>query len=125
MPKQELLYKELSEKIISSVYSIFSELGYGHPEKVYQKAFELELKKSGLRYKRENYSLIKYDGEVAGKYFLDFLTEDKIAIEFKVRREIYESDWLQLLNYLKATDLKVGLLIIFTKEGPKIKRIVN
>lgn len=60
-----------------------------------------------------------------GRYFLDFLIDDKIAVEIKVRREIYEIDWIQLLNYLKANSLKVGLLIVFTKYGVKIKRVAN
>lgn len=104
---------------------IFLELGYGYPEKIYQKALEKELKKQKIPYKRECYSKILYDGEVVGRYFLDFLIEDKIAVKLKVRREIYECDWIQLLNYLKARELRVGLLIVFQKHGVKVKRVVN
>lgn len=53
------------------------------------------------------------------------MIDDKVAVELKVRREVYESDWIQLLNYLKAKDLRVGLLIVFTKQGVAVKRLVN
>jgi len=123
--EKEYAYIELTEKIIGFAFKIFKELGYGHPEKVYQKCFALELSKSRFDFQREKYSKIKYDGSVVGKYFLDFLVNDKVAVEIKVRREIYENDWIQLLNYLKARKLKVGLLLVFTKEKVIVKRLVN
>ena len=118
-------YMDLTEKIIGFTFKIFKEMGYGHPEKVYQKCFESELSKAGLKFQREKYSRIKYDGQVVGRYFLDFLIEDKIAVEIKVRREIYENDWIQLLNYLKARSIKIGLLLVFTKAKVIVKRLVN
>ncbi len=123
--KDEYLYADLTEKLIGFVFKIFKEMGYGHPEKIYQKCFESELLGAGLKYQREKYSKIKYDGEVVGRYFLDFLVENTIAVEIKVRREIYENDWVQLLNYLKARNLKVGLLLVFTKSKVIVKRLVN
>lgn len=125
MEDKDFLFGDLTKTIISSANLVFLELGYGYPEKIYQSALEKEFKKADLIFTREVYSKIKYDGEVVGRYFLDFLVEKKVAIEIKVRREIYESDWIQLLNYLKANDLRVGLLIIFTKYGIKIKRVMN
>ena len=123
--EQEYLFEDLSEKLIGFAFKIFKEMGYGHPEKIYQKCFESELANSNIVYQREKYSKIKYDGQVVGRYFLDFLIDDKIAVELKVRREIYENDWIQLLNYLKAKNLKVGLLLVFTKSKVVIKRLVN
>ena len=123
--KHQFLYEELSSQLIGISYSIYNELGYGHPEKVYQKAFEVELRKNKIDYSREKYHKILYDGEVVGKYYLDFLIDKKIALELKVRRELYESDIQQLISYLKATRLKVGILIVFTKTKPLIKRLVN
>lgn len=121
----DFLFGNLTKIIINSANAVYSELGYGHPEKVYQKAIELELNQKKISFCREVYSKVKYDGMVVGKYFLDFLVESKVAVEIKVRREIYESDWIQLLNYLKANNLKVGLLIVFMKYGVKVKRIMN
>lgn len=123
--KEEYLYLDLTEKLIGFAFKIFKEMGYGHPEKVYQKCFELELKNSGVKYQREKYSKIKYDGETVGRYFLDFLVENNVAVEIKVRREIYQNDWIQLLNYLKARNLKIGLLLVFTKSGVIVKRLAN
>jgi len=118
-------HSKLTEKIISLAFKVFNELGYGLPEKVYQKAFAVELKSSDISYKRECYGVIEYAGEVIGKYFLDFLIDDKVAIEFKVRNEIYHSHVSQLLNYIKAKHLQIGLLIVFSKDGVKLKRLVN
>ena len=123
--KEAYLFEDLTEKLIGFAFKIFKEIGYGHPEKVYQKCFESELASANLEYQREKYSKIMYDGEVVGKYFLDFLVDGKIAVEIKVRREIYENDWIQLLNYLKAKKLKVGLLLVFTKRKVIVKRLAN
>ena len=123
--KQELLYKDLTSKILSAVYDVFENLGYGYKEKIYQNALEKELLKRNLTFARECYGKILYDGEVVGKYYLDFLVEDTVAVELKVRRELFDSDKVQLLEYLKAKHLKVGLLVVFSKEKPIVKRFIN
>ncbi len=125
MVMQELEYKDITSKVISAAFQIFEVMGYGYPEKAYQRALELELSKRGLAFKRECYGKIMYDGEFVGKYFLDFLVENKVAVELKVRREMYDSDVVQLLGYLKSHNIKVGLLIVFAKQKPVIKRLVN
>lgn len=125
MKQGEYPLSELTEKIISCAFDVFNELGYGLPEKVYQKALAKSLDDKNLSYDREKYSLIKYKTCIVGKFFLDFLVENKVALELKVRNEIYESDVIQLLNYLKSERSKVGLLLAFTREGVKIKRLIN
>ena len=117
--------EDLTQKVIGCAFKIFNEIGYGYSEKVYQQAMSIELEKSGVSFEREKYAKILYDGQVAGRFFLDFLIDNKLAVEIKVRREIFPSDWTQLLNYLKAKDLKVGLLIVFSKHKVLIKRLVN
>jgi GxxExxY protein len=123
--KSQYLYSNETDQIIGICYKVLNALGYGHPEKVYHRSIEKEFKKVGLKYRHEAYHKIKYDNEVVGRYFLDFVVGDKIAVEVKVRREIFETDWRQLLNYLKATNLELGLLIVFSKDGIKIKRVIN
>jgi len=123
--KEKFLFGDITDKIIAASYKVYNELGYGHPEKVYQNSLAVELEKIGLKYRRESYSKILYDKTIVGRYFLDFLVEDKTAVEIKVRRELYKSDWLQLISYLKSNKIKVGLLIVFAKENLKIKRVVN
>lgn len=121
----KLLYEELTEKIIKSCFDVYNQMGYGYPEKTYQKALETEFNKKKLDYKRELYSKILYDGKVVGRFFLDFLVEDKVALELKVRRQMYDTDWIQLLNYLKAKHLQVGILTVFTNKTVLIKRVAN
>lgn len=122
---RKYLYQDVTDKIIGACFDVYNKLGYGYPEKVYHRALEKEFNKRKLEYKRELYGKILYDGDIVGRYFLDFIVESKVALEIKVRREIYESDWIQLLNYLKSKDLKAGLLIVFSKFELKIKRVVN
>ena len=104
---------------------LFLELGYGLPEKVYQQALEEELKTNKIQYCREKYGAITYKNQRIGKYFIDFLIEHRVAVELKVRNEIYQDHINQLLNYLKSEKLKVGLLLAISKNGILIKRIVN
>jgi len=123
--ERELLYKHLTERIIAACFKIYNQMGYGYPEKIYQKSLEIEFQSQKIEYKREVYSRILYDGKIAGKFFLDFLVDDKVALEMKVRRNMYESDWIQLLNYIKANNIRVGILAVFTKYKVEIKRIIN
>ena len=116
---------KLTKKIIGIAFKVYNSLGYGYPERIYQKAFAVELNNINLKYEKEKYSKILYDGRIAGRFFLDFLVGNKIAVELKVRREIYETDWIQILHYLKATGLKVGILLVFSKSGVLIKRLIK
>ena len=123
--KHKFIYEDLTGQIIDLAKKIYKNLGYGLPEKIYQRALDVELKNRDLNFIRESYCRIEYKGKFIGKFFLDFFVEDKVAVELKVRNELYEGDCIQLLNYLKAKNLKVGLLIVFTSFGVKLKRIVN
>ena len=122
---EDYLYKDLTEKIIGCCFAVYNELKYGYPEKTYQNAIASELEKKKLTFQRESYSKILYDGKAVGRFFLDFLVEDKVALEIKVRRQLYPTDWAQLLNYFKAKKLSVGLLAGYTPEKVVIKRLIN
>lgn len=121
----EYLHQDLTKVIIALCFKVYNQLGYGCPEKVYQKALELEFVENKIQFKRELYSKILYGGKIAGRFYLDFLVDDRVAVELKVRRNVYESDWIQLLNYLKSTGKELGLLIVFTSEKVQIKRVIN
>jgi GxxExxY protein len=123
--QEEYPNSELTSKIIKCAFEVYNELGYGLPERVYQKALASAMSIAGLSYVREAYGLIKFRDQPVGKYFLDFLVENSVAIELKVRNEIYEQHQIQLLNYLKAKKLRVGLILAITNDGVKIKRIAN
>ena len=123
--KKEIIFPELSYKIIGIAYKVFNSLQYGHQEKYYQRAFELELKKEKIKYEKEKEVALNYDGSKIGKYFLDFLVEGKIIVELKVLSVYRYKNIRQVLEYLKETNKKLAILIYFTQEGVKYRRVIN
>jgi len=121
----KLIYPDLSYKMVGILFTVYNDLGYGYQEKYYQRAVSEELKKAKLSYRRERKALIKYRDRIIGRYFIDFVIENKIVVEIKVANSFYKKDINQVLGYLKATGLKLGILFIFTKCSLKFKRIVN
>jgi GxxExxY protein len=123
--KIDLIHKDLSYKVIGILYKTFNELGYGYQEKYYQKAIASLLKRDLLKFKEQLYVPITFNGDKIGSYFLDFLIDDKIILEIKKGNQFYKKDIEQVYAYLKQYDIKLGILARFTKDGVKIKRIVN
>lgn len=123
--KADLLYPELSYQIIGMVFDVFYKIGYGFSEKQYGKAIEIALKETGLNYKKELPVRINYKGVFLTTNYLDFLIDDKIILELKQGDFFPKKDMDQIYKYLKVTNLKLGLLIRFTKSGVKFKRILN
>lgn len=121
----KLLYPELSYQIVGAVFSVYNNLGYGYQEKYYQRSLAKELEKARLQYRREHKVVIKYRGTVIGRYFIDFVVERSVVVELKVCNDFLYKDIKQVLAYLKASKLRLGLLCIFTKQGIKVKRLVN
>lgn len=119
--KEEYLHKELTAEIINRFYKVYNTLGYGFLEKVYEKALKYELEKAGLHVERQKPINVYYETELVGEYFADLLVENKVIIELKATETICEEHENQLINYLKATDIEVGLLVNFGKR-PEIKR---
>ena len=107
--------------MINSFYTVYNTLGYGFLEKVYENALIHELKKRGLRVQQQMPIHVYYDGELVGEYFADLLVEDKVILELKAAEDIAAQHKAQLLNYLKATEIEVGLLLNFGPE-PKFAR---
>ncbi len=123
--KQDLIYPELSYKLVGLAYNVFNELGHGHLEKIYQKAYAKELKEAGIVFKEQAPYQVIYKEEVIGNNYLDFLIEEKVIIELK-RSDFYSKKYNdQLYNYIKYSNLKLAILINFTSNGVRIKRIVN
>lgn len=121
----EVIYKELSYKIVGLAYEIFNVMGSGLKEKAYGNALEQLLKDERLNYQRELFYPIKLRNKVIGRNFFDFLIEEKIVLELKSGSDRYKEACTQLYQYLKSSDLKLGLIIRFTKDGVKTKRILN
>ena len=121
----EIIYKDLSYKIIGIAFRINGLLGSGLEEKVYQSAFEECLKEEKIVYERELYYNIKINDKIISKKYLDFVVDSKVVVEIKTGVRDYRDACSQIFHYLKMTKLKLGLLIRFTKDGVKVKRIPN
>lgn len=116
-----LLHEELSEQIIRAYYKVYNELGYGFLEKVYENALFIELRNSGFNLISQSPIEVFYSGEKVGFYIADIIVENKIIIEVKAAEGLREEHEYQLINYLKATSIEVGLLMNFGKQ-PNFKR---
>lgn len=116
---------ELSEKIIGCSYEVYNTLGYGFLEKVYENSLVVELKKRNLDVKQQEKLTIYYKDNIVGDYYADLIVENAIIIELKSTKEISNAHKMQLLNYLKATHIKLGLLINFSPTTVEIRRIAN
>lgn len=119
--KEEYLFKELTSEIINRFYIVYNTLGYGFLEKVYEKALKFELEKAGLYVERQKPINVYYETELVGEYYSDLIVENNVIIELKAAESICEEHENQLINYLKATKIEVGLLLNFGKK-PEIKR---
>lgn len=116
-------HSEITDLIIKVYYNVFNKLGFGFLEKVYENAMMIELKKLGLNPMQQAPIKVVYDNIEIGKYFADILVNDLVIIELKAAEGLVEEHELQLINYLKATELEVGLLLNFGKI-PQFKRKV-
>ena len=121
----DLIYKEESYKIIGAAMEVHKELGSGFLEAVYQEALEIEFQKQGIPYKREKLLTIYYmDIKLKKSYSAEFVCYDKIIIELKALSELTTQHEAQVLNYLKTTKYKLGLLINFGSKSLQYKRLV-
>ncbi|MBS1636453.1 MAG: GxxExxY protein [Bacteroidetes bacterium] len=123
--REDLVHPDLSYKIVGAAFTVFNELGEGHLEKIYQRAFALEFKRLGLNYKEQIYCPVVFNKEVIGKNYFDFLVEDQVIVELKRNAYFSKKHMDQITNYLRVSDLRLGLLIGFSTEGVRFKRIVN
>ena len=111
-----LKHEDLTGQIIKAFYKVYNELGYGFLEKVYENALALELESMRLAVRRQQPTRVYYFGRQVGDYYADLVVENLVIIELKCGEGICEAFEAQLLNYLKATDIEIGLLFNF---GPK------
>ena len=123
--RTDLIYKDECYKIIGLIFEIFNGVGYGFKEKFYQKAIADALTKDKIPFKKELKARVNYKGKEIGYYYFDFLVFNKIVIELKQKNYFSKKDIDQLYAYLRAAKLKLGILIYFTKNGIRYKRIVN
>jgi len=119
-----MLHKEITEKVIGVFYEVYRELGPGFLEKVYEGAMKLEFERRGISFECQKKIEVCYKGGIAGDYFADFVVEGEVIVEVKAKKELCGFDEAQLINYLKGTGKKVGLLVNFGGEDIEFKRLV-
>jgi len=114
-------HKNLTDKIIEIFYKVYNELGYGFLEKVYENAMMVEFNEVGINANTQIPVKVEYNGKIVGEYFADILVDNSVIVEIKAAKCLLKEHEAQLLNYLKATDIEVGLLLNFGSK-PEIKR---
>ena len=114
-------HEEITQKIIQAFYKVYNTLGYGFLEKVYLNALYIELTEMGFFILKQHKILVYYLGKEVGEYYADLVVENLIILELKAHEALLEEHENQLINYLKATDKEVGLLLNFGKK-PEIRR---
>jgi len=125
LKRKDLIYPDLCYQIMGILFQVWKDIGFGHKEIFYQKATAQGLQDFSLPFKEQVPAKINYKGKFIGIYYFDFLINEKIVLEIKVRNYFYKKDIDQLYVYLKAKNLKLGVIAHFTKTGVKFKRVVN
>ena len=116
-------HQELTKSIIGIYYNVYNELGFGFLEKVYHKALLIELKNNGYKIDSEKKVNVYYKNEIVGEYIPDIIINDSVIVELKCVEYLTDIHENQLLNYLKATDCEVGLILNFGKDPQFIRKI--
>jgi GxxExxY protein len=122
--ESKLAHSDVTEKIIGAAYAVYAELGYGFLESVYQKAMQVELHQAGLKCEIECPIKVKYRNVIVGDFRADLFVGDVVIVELKTAKDYNAEDEPQLLNELKATGIKVGLLINFGRTKVEFQRRV-
>jgi GxxExxY protein len=119
-----ILYKDLSYQIIGLAMEVHRKLGYGFLEKVYENSLMILLKREGIRSEQQYPIKVYFEGKVVGNYVADILIEDKIIIELKCVEKINNIHKAQALNYLKATQMRLAIILNFAKDKLQYERLV-
>jgi GxxExxY protein len=125
MHQGEITTNRISEQIIGCGFRVMNTLGVGFLEKVYENALAYELRKAGLLVSQQHAMVVRYDGVLVGEYTADLLVEEIIVVELKAVKALDGVHTAQCINYLKATGLRICLLLNFGKPRLEIHRIAN
>ena len=116
---------DLSRQVIGCAFTVLNVLGAGFPENVYENALTLELRKAGLAVEQQHGLAVLYNDTVVGEYVVDLLIEQALLVELKAVKALDQAHHAQCINYLKASGLRLGLLLNFGTPRLEIKRIAN
>ena len=120
-----MLHSEITEKIIKAFYKVNNTLGFRFLEKVYENAMVIELRKDGFYVQQQKSIKVHYEKKEVGNYFADLLVNDLVIIELKASESLCEEHEAQIINYLKATDIEVGLLLNFGRKAEFRRKIFS
>lgn len=123
--RQDLLFPELSYQIVGCAFEVYNELGFGHHEKYYQRAYAEALKLKDLKFAEQVYFPLKFKDKIIGKNFFDFLVDEKVIVELKKDNRFSKQHIDQVKEYLNVSNLKLAILINFTRTEVLHKRIIN
>jgi len=118
-------HADLTRRIIGAFYQTYNRLGYGFSERVYENALALELQKLGLRAEQQKPIKVYYGDAVVGEYFADIVVNGKVIVELKAARRLLKEHEAQLLNYLKATTIEVGLLLNYGPQAECRRKVYD
>jgi GxxExxY protein len=122
---ENLRHGEITEKLIGAFFRVYNTLGHGFLEKVYENAMALEASRLGMKVEQQKRTEVYYGEDVIGEYFADLAIDDQVIIELKVANAITPEHEAQLINYLKATQFEVGLLVNFGVKPEFRRRILD
>ncbi len=118
-------HSDITDQIIKAFFTVYNSLGYGFLEKVYENAMLIELDKIGIEARSQVPVKVLYEGKEVGNYYADLLVEKMVIVELKSSEDLCEEHEAQLLNYLRATDVEVGLLLNFGKTAQIKRKVFN
>ena len=123
--KENYKYSDITEKIIKAYFNVYNKLGYGFLEKVYENSMMIELSKLELFCKNQVPIKVYYENKTVGDYYADIIVNDVVIIELKAAESLCEEHEIQLVNYLKATDIEVGMLLNFGKKAEFRRKVLT
>jgi GxxExxY protein len=122
--KHEWIRGDLAYQIVGAAMDVHNELGAGFLEKVYENALVIALRERGLECRQQAALEVRFHGQIGGEYFVDILVENQVILELKVVKEITEIHEAQVMNYLRATNLRLAIILNFARPKLQSKRIV-
>ena len=123
--EEEYKHTDITRKVIGCAMKVHRQLGNGFQEVIYQRALAIEMRNEGLEFEREREMDIRYNGIFIGTRRVDFLVADAVMVELKAITEVTEANKAQIINYLEAYELEIGLLINFGNKSLEFKRFIN
>jgi len=119
------LHSDITGKILKAFYNVYNKLGFGFLEKGYEKSMLIELRKLGLKAENQKQIKVYYDNIKVGEYYADIIVNECVIVELKAAENLIPEHEAQLVNYLRATEIEVGLLLNFGKIPQKVRRVLT